>query len=75
MFSIVNNCRLSWCREALEEFAEMQEQEEKKADLEREEKRRDYQAQKMHYLLSTKQVGLPVPDSFRPPPGSLAWRR
>ncbi|XP_047561721.1 spermatogenesis-associated protein 17 isoform X3 [Lutra lutra] len=42
-------------REALEEFAEMKEREEKKADLEREEKERDYQARKMHYLLSTKQ--------------------
>ena len=41
----------------------MKEREEKKADLEREEKERDYQARKMHYLLSTKQVGLPVPDS------------
>lgn len=41
----------------------MKEREEKKADLEREEKKRDYKARKMHYLLSTKQVGLPVPDS------------
>ncbi|XP_042832824.1 spermatogenesis-associated protein 17 isoform X1 [Panthera tigris] len=43
-------------REALEEFAEMKEREEKKANLEREEKKRDYQARKMHYLLSTKQA-------------------
>ncbi|VTJ79157.1 Hypothetical predicted protein, partial [Marmota monax] len=42
-------------REALEEFAEMKEREEKKANLEKEEKQRDYQARKMHYLLSTKQ--------------------
>lgn len=63
------------CREALEEFAEMKEREEKKADLEREEKERDSQARKMHYLLSTKQVGLPVPDSSRKPLGPLAWQR
>uniref|UniRef100_I3LYD6 Uncharacterized protein n=2 Tax=Sciuridae TaxID=55153 RepID=I3LYD6_ICTTR len=33
----------------------MKEREEKKANLEKEEKQRDYQARKMHYLLSTKQ--------------------
>nr|KAF6400038.1 spermatogenesis associated 17 [Molossus molossus] len=43
-------------REALDEFAEMKEREEEKASLEREEKKRDYQARKMHYLLSTKQI-------------------
>uniref|UniRef100_A0A8C6IGT7 Spermatogenesis associated 17 n=1 Tax=Mus spicilegus TaxID=10103 RepID=A0A8C6IGT7_MUSSI len=42
-------------REALEEFAEMKEREERKVLLEREEKQKDYQARKMHYLLSTKQ--------------------
>ncbi|KAL0608700.1 hypothetical protein AAY473_020984 [Plecturocebus cupreus] len=57
---------------ALEEFAEMKEREEKKANLEREEEKRDYQARKMHYLLSTKQVGLPVPDSSCKPLGPLA---
>lgn len=50
----------------------MKEREEKKADLEREEKERDYQARKMHYLLSTKQVGLPVPDSSQKPLGPPA---
>ncbi|XP_042538027.1 spermatogenesis-associated protein 17 [Dipodomys spectabilis] len=43
-------------REALEEFAEMKEQEERKAAIEKEEKKRNYQARKMHYLLSTKQI-------------------
>ncbi|KAL1769607.1 spermatogenesis-associated protein 17 [Sigmodon hispidus] len=43
-------------REALEEFTEMREREERKARLEREEKHRDEQARKMHYLLSTKQI-------------------
>ncbi|CAH6789644.1 Spata17 [Phodopus roborovskii] len=45
----------AYIREALEEFAEMKEREERKARLEREEKLRDQQARKMHYLLSTKQ--------------------
>lgn len=63
VFSVINNRRLFRCREALEEFAEMKEREERKASLEREEKKRDYQARKMHYLVSTKQVGPPVPDS------------
>ncbi|XP_028617236.1 spermatogenesis-associated protein 17 [Grammomys surdaster] len=43
-------------REALEEFAEMKEREERKALLEWEEKQKDHQARKMHYLLSTKQI-------------------
>ena len=38
----------------------MKEREERKVLLEREEKQKDYQARKMHYLLSTKQVSLPV---------------
>ncbi|KAM9000446.1 spermatogenesis-associated protein 17 isoform 2-T2 [Sarcophilus harrisii] len=42
-------------REALEEFAEMKAREKKKADLEKEEKRKQNQARKTHYLLSTKQ--------------------
>lgn len=73
--SLINNCRLFGCREALEEFAEMKEREERKASLEREEKKRDYQARKMHYLVSTKQVGLPVPDSPRKPRGPPARQR
>nr|XP_006076249.1 spermatogenesis-associated protein 17 isoform X1 [Bubalus bubalis] len=55
-------------REALEEFAEMKEREEKKADLEREEKERDYQARKMHYLLSTKQIPGIYNSPFRKDP-------
>lgn len=58
-----------WCREALDEFAEIKEREEKEAALKREKKKKDYQARKMHYLLSTKQVGLPEPDSSRKPLG------
>lgn len=52
----------------------MKEREERKARLEREEKQRDQQARKMHYLLSTKQVSLPVPGSSHEPPGPLADR-
>lgn len=43
-------------REALEEFAEMRDREERKARLEQEEKHRGQQARKMHYLLSTNQT-------------------
>ncbi|XP_011806322.1 PREDICTED: spermatogenesis-associated protein 17 [Colobus angolensis palliatus] len=55
-------------RKALEEFAEMKEREEKKANLEREEKERDYQARKMHYLLSTKQIPGIYNSPFRKEP-------
>ncbi|XP_004439718.2 PREDICTED: spermatogenesis-associated protein 17 [Ceratotherium simum simum] len=55
-------------REALDEFADMQEREEKKATLEREEKKRDYQARKMHYLLSTKQIPGIYNSPFRKDP-------
>ncbi|XP_054840764.1 spermatogenesis-associated protein 17 isoform X3 [Eublepharis macularius] len=43
-------------RRGLDEFAEMKEREEEKQALEREEKKKDYQARKMHYLLSTQQI-------------------
>ncbi|XP_062971359.1 spermatogenesis-associated protein 17 [Cynocephalus volans] len=55
-------------REALEEFAEMKEREERKANLEREQKKRDYQARKMHYLLSTKQIPGIYNSPFRKEP-------
>nr|KAF6395614.1 spermatogenesis associated 17 [Rousettus aegyptiacus] len=55
-------------REALEEFAEMKEREERKASLEREEKKRDYQARKMHYLVSTKQIPGIYNSPFRQEP-------
>ncbi|XP_020661063.1 spermatogenesis-associated protein 17 isoform X3 [Pogona vitticeps] len=42
-------------RKELDEFAEMKEKEEAKKALEREEKKKDYLARKMHYLLSTEQ--------------------
>ncbi|XP_056671931.1 spermatogenesis-associated protein 17 isoform X2 [Monodelphis domestica] len=54
-------------REALEEFAEMRGREKKKADLEKEEKRKQNQARKTHYLLSTKQIPGIYNSPFRDP--------
>ncbi|XP_066109609.1 spermatogenesis-associated protein 17 [Saccopteryx bilineata] len=64
-------------REALDEYAEMKEREDKKAELEREEKKRDYQARKMHYLLSTKQIPGIYNSPFRkdPDPWELQLRK
>lgn len=53
----------------------MKENEEKMKDLEKKDKEKKYQARKMHYLLSTKQVGGPVPDSSCKPLGPPAWQR
>ncbi|XP_078212677.1 spermatogenesis-associated protein 17-like isoform X1 [Callithrix jacchus] len=55
-------------KKVLEVFAEMKEREEKKANLEREEEKRDYQARKMHYLLSTKQIPGIYNSPFRKEP-------
>ncbi|GAB1285869.1 Spermatogenesis-associated protein 17 [Apodemus speciosus] len=64
-------------REALEEFADMKEREERKVLLEREEKQKDYQARKMHYLLSTKQISGVYNSPFRdhPDPWELRLQR
>ncbi|KAK2511874.1 Spata17, partial [Columba guinea] len=42
-------------RNKLRQYTEMKENEEKKKDLEKKEKEKQYQARKMHYLLSTEQ--------------------
>ncbi|XP_005374764.1 PREDICTED: spermatogenesis-associated protein 17 [Chinchilla lanigera] len=55
-------------REVLQEFAEIQESEEKKAKLEREEKQREKEARKMHHLLSTKQIPGIYNSPFRKEP-------
>ncbi|KAM6165902.1 spermatogenesis-associated protein 17 [Erethizon dorsatum] len=55
-------------REVLQEFADVQESEEKKAKLEREEKQREKEARKMHYLLSTKQIPGIYNSPFREKP-------
>ncbi|NWR59068.1 SPT17 protein, partial [Bucorvus abyssinicus] len=43
-------------RRELQEYTEMKENEEKQKDLEKKEKEAQYQARKMHYLLSTEQI-------------------
>ncbi|XP_010640803.1 spermatogenesis-associated protein 17 isoform X2 [Fukomys damarensis] len=55
-------------REILQEYAESQESEEKKAKLEREEKRREEDTRKTHYLLSTKQIPGIYNSPFRKEP-------
>lgn len=50
----------------------MNENERRKKDQEKKEKEKKYQARKMHYLLSTEQVGTPVPDSSCKPLGPPA---
>lgn len=50
----------------------MKENEDKMKDLEEKEKEKQYQARKMHYLLSTEQVGSPVSDSSCKPLGPPA---
>ncbi|XP_012667058.1 spermatogenesis-associated protein 17 [Otolemur garnettii] len=52
----------------------MKEREEKKAKLEREEKKRDHQARKMHYLLSTKQIPGIYNSPFRRDPDPCELR-
>lgn len=63
---------LFYYRNELQEYAEMNEKEKKKKDLEKKEKEKKYKARKMHYLLSTEQVGIPVPDSSCKPLGPPA---
>ncbi|XP_062981649.1 spermatogenesis-associated protein 17 [Elgaria multicarinata webbii] len=64
-------------RRELEEFAEMKEKEEVKKALEREEKKKDYLARKMHYLLSTKQTAGIYNSPYRksPDPMELQLRK
>ncbi|XP_023422765.1 spermatogenesis-associated protein 17 isoform X2 [Cavia porcellus] len=64
-------------REVLQEFAEIQESEEKKAELERKEQKREMEARKMHYLLSTKQISGIYNSPFRrePDPRELQLRK
>ncbi|KAF6073692.1 spermatogenesis associated 17 [Phyllostomus discolor] len=63
--------------EALDEFAEVKEREEREAALQREKKKKDYQARKMHYLLSTKQIPGVYNSPFReePDPWELRIRQ
>uniref|UniRef100_A0A8D2ISB7 Spermatogenesis associated 17 n=1 Tax=Varanus komodoensis TaxID=61221 RepID=A0A8D2ISB7_VARKO len=64
-------------RRELEEFAEMKEKEEVKKALERKEKKKDYLARKMHYLLSTEQIAGVYNSPYRssPDPMELQLRK
>ncbi|XP_020661062.2 spermatogenesis-associated protein 17 isoform X1 [Pogona vitticeps] len=64
-------------RKELDEFAEMKEKEEAKKALEREEKKKDYLARKMHYLLSTEQIAgiYNSPYKMSPDPMELQLRK
>ncbi|XP_026536130.1 spermatogenesis-associated protein 17 [Notechis scutatus] len=64
-------------RKELEEFAEMKEKEEVKKALEREKKKKDYLARKMHYLLSTQQIAGIYNSPYRkePDPWEMQLRK
>ncbi|KAM4693916.1 spermatogenesis-associated protein 17 isoform 2-T2 [Discoglossus pictus] len=61
-------------RKELVEFAEMKVDENVKKELETEEKRKDYQARKMHYLVSTKQVPGVFNSPYRQYPDDMELR-
>ncbi|XP_010189134.1 PREDICTED: spermatogenesis-associated protein 17, partial [Mesitornis unicolor] len=58
-------------RSELQDYAEMKENEEKRKDLEMKEKKKKYQARKMHYLLSTKQIAGIYNSPFRKSPDEM----
>ncbi|KGL87436.1 Spermatogenesis-associated protein 17, partial [Charadrius vociferus] len=58
-------------RNELQEYAEMKENEEKRKDLEKKEKEKEYQARKMHYLLSTEQIAGIYNSPFRKSPDPM----
>ncbi|XP_039553930.1 spermatogenesis-associated protein 17 [Passer montanus] len=58
-------------RHELQKYAEMKENEEKMKDLEKKEKEKKYQAQKMHYLLSTEQIPGIYNSPFRKSPDPM----
>ncbi|KAM9317246.1 spermatogenesis-associated protein 17 [Gastrophryne carolinensis] len=64
----------SLVRKELDEYAEMKEKEKVKSDLEREERRKNYQARKMHYLLSTEQVAGVFNSPYREYPDEMEFR-
>ncbi|NXR42152.1 SPT17 protein, partial [Zosterops hypoxanthus] len=70
----VNN---EYVRCELQEYAEMRENEEKMKDLEKKEKKKRYEARKMHYLLSTEQIPGIYNSPFRksPDPMELLLRK
>ncbi|XP_021139839.1 spermatogenesis-associated protein 17 isoform X2 [Columba livia] len=64
-------------RNELQQYTEMKENEEKRKDLEKKEKEKQYQARKMHYLLSTEQIAGIYNSPFRksPDPMELLLRK
>ncbi|XP_008944858.1 PREDICTED: spermatogenesis-associated protein 17, partial [Merops nubicus] len=64
-------------RSELQMYTEMKEKEEKRKDLEKKEKEKEYQARKMHYLLSTEQIAGIYNSPFRksPDPMELLLRK
>ncbi|XP_072266571.1 spermatogenesis-associated protein 17 [Pyxicephalus adspersus] len=64
----------SLVRKELEEYATMREKEKLKQDLEKEERRKNYEARKMHYLLSTEQVAGVFNSPYRQYPDEMEFR-
>ncbi|KQK73651.1 spermatogenesis-associated protein 17 [Amazona aestiva] len=64
-------------RSELQKYTEMMENEKKRKDLEKKEKKKKYQARKMHYLLSTEQIPGIYNSPFRksPDPMELLLRK
>ncbi|XP_073485280.1 spermatogenesis-associated protein 17 isoform X1 [Aquarana catesbeiana] len=61
-------------RKELEEYASMSEKEKIKRDLEKEERRKNHEARKMHYLLSTEQVAGVFNSPYRQYPDEMEFR-
>ncbi|XP_053568478.1 spermatogenesis-associated protein 17 [Bombina bombina] len=61
-------------RKELNDIAQIKEKENLKKDFEMKEKRKDYQARKMHYLLSTKQVPGVFNSPFKQYPDEMEFR-
>ncbi|XP_053316986.1 spermatogenesis-associated protein 17 [Spea bombifrons] len=61
-------------RKELDEFADMKAEEKAKKDSEAEERKKDYRARKMHYLLSTEQAAGIYNSPYRPYPDEMEFR-
>ncbi|XP_068089006.1 spermatogenesis-associated protein 17 isoform X2 [Hyperolius riggenbachi] len=61
-------------RKELDEYAAMIDKEKNRRDLEKEELRKDIQARKMHYLLSTEQVASVFNSPYREYPDEMEFR-
>ncbi|XP_030050527.1 spermatogenesis-associated protein 17 [Microcaecilia unicolor] len=61
-------------RQQLEEFAEMKQRERDKKEIEMEERKKNYQARKMHYLVSTRQIAGIYNSPYRQFPDEMEFR-